>query len=303
MIVPTFKRVFKAAWSGFTRDGGLVAANIFIMVMTLLVITSLFFVKEIGSMLISEIQEKVDVSVYFTYDTEEEDVLNLKKQVEAIAEVKEVEYVSKEEAFEVFSERHKDNPVLMEALTEVGLNPFLASLNIKAFESNQYEGITTFLENDSFDYMIEKIDYHQRKPVIDRLSAITAGLNRAGIVLSVVLGIIAILVAFNSIRLAIYNAREEIRIQRLVGASDWFIRGPFLIQGAIIGLFSALICLLIFAILSYVFRSQVVFLSSELDLFSIFVSNIWFIILIQLAIGMGLGTLSSLIATRKYLKV
>jgi len=299
----SLRRIFKSGWLSFSWDGGSIAANIFIMVMTISAITSLFVFQDVSSFLISELQGKVDISVYFKYETSEEDILELEKDVVEIPEVKDVEYVSQEEAFQAFTKRHQDNPVLMESLEEVGVNPFLASLNIKAFKASQYESIVLFLENPDFENIIEKVDYYQRKPVIERVFSLTSNLNTSGIIFSVILAIVAILVAFNTIRLAIYNSREEIKIQRLVGASNWFIRGPFLVQGAIIGFFSALLSLLILAFITWILSPKVETLFYGLNLFNFFTSNFWLIFLIQLFIGIGLGIVSSVIAIRRYLKV
>jgi cell division transport system permease protein len=299
----SLKRIFRAGWINFSRDGGLIAATLFILVMTISVITSLFLFGEISHFLVSSIQEKVDISIYFREEILEEDILKVKEEVAEIPEVKEVEYVSKEDAFEVFTEKHKDNPVLMESLAEVGENPFLASLDIKAFEANQYQIITNFLETSDFNNLIAKIDYYQRKPVIERISFLSSNLNKAGIIFSVVLAIFTILIAFNTIRLAIYNSREEIKIQRLVGASNWFIRAPFLVQGAISGFFAVLICISLFALITWGLNSKMEILFPGLSLFGFFTGNFWLILLLQLFSGVGLGVVSSLIATRRHLEV
>jgi cell division transport system permease protein len=298
-----FKRIFRAGWKSFSRDGSQNIATIFILVMTIGVITSLFLFKDVSQFLISGIQEKVDISVYFKFEAEETDILNFKEKIAEIPEIKEIKYVSKEAALEDFIEKHKDDPVLIESLEELGMNPFLASLNIRAFEASQYEAIASFLESSNFTSIIEKVDYYQRKPVIERIFSLTSNLSLAGIILSIILAIIAVLVAFNTIRLAIYNCREEIKIQRLVGASNLFIRGPFLTQGAISGFLAALISSLLFFLICWVFSPKLEFLFPGLNVFNIFISSFWLILLIQLVAGIGLGVVSSLLAIRRYLEV
>lgn len=297
------KRIFKSSWKSFLREGGLAAANIFILVMAISAITSVIFFKNVSNFLIEAIQEKVDISVYFKYETAEEDILKIKDEIAAIPEVKGIEYISKEKALTTFSERHKDDPLLLEAVEEVGVNPFLAALNIKAFTASQYQAIASFLDSSQFQNVIEKIDYHQRQPVIDRIYNLTSNLNKIGIIFSVILIIVAFLVAFNTIRLAIYNSREEIKIQRLVGASNWFIRGPFLAQGVVSGFFATLVCLLLFLILCWGLNSKVEYLFPDLSIFKFFLANFWLIFFIQLFSGILIGILSSLIATRRYLRV
>jgi cell division transport system permease protein len=299
----SIKRMFLAGWRGLARDGGMIVANIFIMTMAISVISSLFLFKDISRFLIGSIEEKVDVSIYFKAEAAEEDILKVREEIAEIPEIKEINYVSKEEALEKFTQKHGNNPVLMDSLTEVGINPFLASLGVKAFQAYQYEAVVSFLEGPSYDGLIEKVDYYERKPVIERIYVLTSNFNKTGIVFSVVLILLAALVAFNTIRLSIYNSREEIKIQRLVGASNWFIRGPFLIQGIICGFFSALICLLLFALMTWGFDSKAEFLFPGLGLFAFFTANFWLIFLIQLLSGAILGIISSFIAVKKYLKV
>ena len=298
-----FKRIIKSGWQGFSRDGGLVLANIFIFILTISVITSLFLFKESSEFITESLREKVDVSVYFRFEVSEEEILEVKEKIASISEVKSVSYVSRDEAMEVFIERHKDDPVLLESLEEVGINPFLASLNVKAFESSQYETVAALMESPRFGNLVEKVDYHERKPVIDKIYSLTSNFNIIGIAVSLIFVIITILVTFNTIRLAIYSLREEIKIQRLVGASNWFIRGPFLFQGAIAGAIAALSCLLLFTLLTFVFSSKVEVLFPGLNIFVIFVSNFWLILLLQLVSGVGLGIVSSSIAVRRYLEV
>ena len=299
----SLKRIIKSSWKSIFRDGGLAAANIFVLAMTISAISSLFVFQDISRFLIDNIRERVDISVYFAFGTSEEEIFVVRNEIAGIEEVKEVGYVSRDEALNKFIEKHKNNPILMESLAEVGTNPFLASLNIKAFEAVQYEAIAAFFENVRFANVVERVDYHQRRPVIERIYSLTASLNRIGIAFSIILGFVAVLIAFNTIRLAIYNSREEIKIQRLVGASNWFVRGPFIGQGVISGFFAALICLALFAALSWALDSRAEILFPGLNLLGFFKGNIWTIFLIQLAIGAGLGVISSLIAVRRYLKV
>ena len=286
-----------------TREGGMVIANIFIMVMAISVITSLFLFRDISQFLVQSLQEKVDVSVYFKYDTQEEDLIKVKEAVSLIPEVKEVNYVSKQEALEKFTEKHGNDQILMESLTEVGVNPFLASLGIKAFQADQYEAVVSFLESSQYSYLIEKIDYYERKPIIESIYSITSNFNKAGIAFSIIFVLIAVLVAFNSVRSSIYNSREEMKIQKLVGASNWFVRGPFLAQGAICGFFAAVFCFFLFALLTWGLDSKTELLFPGLGLFSFFVANVWMILLIQMGSGILLGIVSSTIAVRRHLKV
>ncbi len=277
-------------------------ATVFVMFMAISVVASLFFAMGISKFIIANIQNKVDVAVYFKSDIPEDTILSIKKEVAKIPEAREVDYVSKEEALAKFIERYKEDPVLMQSLQEVGQNPFLASLGITAFEANQYQAVVKFLENAEFKESIAKVDYFQRKMVIDKIFSASSSLNIIGIILSIIMALIAGIVAFNTIRLAIYNAREEIKIQRLVGAGNWFVRGPFLLEGIIAGVVAALVCFVIFLAASWFLSPKISSFYPSLNLFRFFMTNFWQIVLIQLGTGIGLGAASSWLAIRKYMR-
>lgn len=301
-MILLLQRIFQAGWLSFKKQGLPTLATVFVMLITVSLVSSFFLLAKVSAFLISELEEKVDISAYFKEDASPDQILAAKEQISQNSLVRDVKYVSSERARVIFIERHRDDPVLLESLWEVG-NPFLASLNIKAWRPEQYEEIVDFVENSSFQNLIEKIDYYQRKTVIERIFSLTSGLHKGLIFLSLVLGVVAVLVTFNTVRLAIYSNKSEIGVQRLVGASDWFIRGPFLVQGGISGFLAALISLLIFGVSCFGLTSQFQVIFPGLNLFSYFKTNVWPLFLIQLSAGIGLGVFSSFIAVRKYLEI
>lgn len=285
------------------RNPGLSVSTVVIMVMVMMLATLLLFLGAASDIMISALQEKIDISVYFNEDAPASDIFDIQSKIAAISEVKAVEYVSKEDALLRFKQDHEQDLLVMESLNEVGINPFLDSLNIRANQASQYEQVASFLEQGGFGELINKVDYYERKPVIERVQTISSNITQAGIFIGVVLGLIAVFVAFNAIKLSIHSAKDEIATMRLVGASDRFIRGPFLFQGAVAGVFAALIALLITFGLAVGINSKIVVLSEELGVFRLFLSNFWLLLLLQVVIGAFLGIISSMIAVRKYLKV
>ena len=302
-MLTLLKRIFRSGWLNFKRNGGSSAALVFIVILTIFVITFLFLFRGASQFLIFSLKERVDISVYFKEDVREDEILTVESEISKIPQVNKVEYISRQQALERFIERHRDDPYVMESLEEVGENPFLASLQIKAQQPEQYEQIVEFLETSIFKDKIEKIDYYQRKPIIEKLSSITSTINKAGIVIIVVLVVASLLVAFNTIRLAIYSQREEIKIQRLVGASNWFIRGPFLVQGLISGTFATFVTFLFSLLVCWLSAPKLEVLFSGFNLFSFFLSNFWVLFFLQLFTGIGIGVFSSLIAMRRYLRI
>ena len=299
----TFKRILKSGWISFRRNQGLSIATIFIMVMTISMITSLLLLQRTSNFLVSSLTEKVDIAIYFSQEPSETEILQIQEELSQLSEIKKMEYVSKEQALSKFTEKHKEDEIIMESLEEVGGNPLLSSINIKAFEASQYAAISSFLDGSSFKDLISKVDYQQKKSAMDKLFSLTASINTTGIVLSIALAVIAVLIAFNAVKIAIYNSRDEIETMRLVGASNWFIRGPFLVQGVISGGLAVLITFLVFSIAVSLLGSKIEIIVPGLGLSSYFFSHFFIILLIQIVAGIGLGSCASWLAIRKYLKV
>lgn len=295
-------RIIKSGWMDFKRNSGLSVAAIFIMVLAISMATSLFLFRESSQILTKNIEEKLDMYVYFNDELSSDEILAIQKELSGVSGIKDVVYISKDEALQKFVLKHRDDQSIMESLRELGKNPLLSSINIQAWEASQYAAISNFLTNSDFSSLISKIDYQQKKPAIERLASISSGINNAGIIANIILALAAILVAFNTVRLAIYNSREEIETMRLVGASNNFIRGPFLVQGVIVGFLSAVIALLIFGVGLLFLNSGLKLLLSGFNLFGYFISNLPVIFLTQLAFGIGLGVISSHLAIRKYLR-
>ncbi len=299
----SFKRIIKSGWQGFRRNSGLSLATVFIMMMAISLVTALFLLQKTTDYLVVALSEKVDMAVYFNEEPSTDQIDVIQKELSSLSEVKSLQYISKEEALAKFITRHQGEEVIMESLEEVGGNPLLSSLNIKAFEATQYAAISAFLDSASFKELIAKVDYNEKKPAIDKMFALTSTISNTGIALSIMLAVVAILIAFNTVRIAIYNSRDEIETMRLVGASNWFIRGPFLVQGMIAGVLAVLITFSVFGIALWFLSPKIDMIIPGLHLFSYFLGNFFMVIVLQMAAGVGLGACASWLAIRKYLKV
>ena len=178
-----------------------------------------------------------------------------------------------------------------------------ASLNILAKDSSQYGGIVSFLGGDKYQDLISKINYTENKVAIDRLSNIIKVMRESGLLASLIFGFIAFLVAFNTVRLAIYSSREEVTVMKLVGASNRFVRGPFIVEGALHGILaSAFSFMVVIPGISFLGPKLFDFLP-EVNLVSYFSGNFWALLIFQTILGVALGVFSSWVAVRKYLKV
>lgn len=299
----TLKRIITYAWLSFRRNGWLSAATILVMMLTLLVIGGLLIVSVVANTILGDLEQKIDISVSFKKGTADGAILAVRREVEALRSTREVTYVSPEEALAAFRERHKADPTILASLEELGEeNPLPATLNIKAHDPGDLAEIARFLEGKRYA-SVEKISYFENQKVIDRLSAVVRGVRSAGAAVVLVLGFVAVLVAFNTVRLAIYTAREEINIMKLVGATNWYIRGPFMVEGFLHGAIAAVATALLFLPLVWFVSAKLLAFLPGVDLWGYFAANFWQFLLILLAIGVILGVGSSALAIRRYLKI
>lgn len=300
-----FKRIIGFAFKDFNRNKGISIAAIFVLVVAILLVSGLFFFHGIASYLTSQIQNKIDVTAYFKDGTSEGDILKVKDEILKLSpNIKNVGYVSQDQALADFNEKHKDDPVLAQALREVGGNPFLPSLNIVTTgDPVQYEQISNALQTSDFSKLIDKVDFSEKKDTIQKIYSVTTNINNFGIFLGIILILVAMMVVFNTIKLAVENSKDEIKTMRIVGASDWFVRGPFLIQGVIYGCIAFLICIFISGIFAFFLSSKISLLLPGFNLFSYFLTNFFIFVLIQLGFGIGVGVISSFIVVKKYLEV
>ncbi len=297
----TFIRVIKSGFLSFWRNKWLSSTAIFMMSLAIFGITSLILTNVLINSLIDGLEDKIDVSVYFKLDTPEDSILSVRSDLIKLAEVKSVEYISTDEALINFKERHKDNEVLIQSLGELDTNPLEASLNIKAKEASQYESIADFFNQGNYYDIVNKVNYLENKAVISRLSSITKTIRQVGSIAFLILAGLAILVTYNTIRLTIYTSRKEIKVMKLVGASNWFTRGPFIIEGILYGFVAALISLFVMYPLLWYLSPKITSYLPGTDLFYFFQVNLIVLFILQMLIGMTLGISSSLVAIRRYL--
>ena len=306
MFFIKLKRVIVSGYRNFTRSGFTSMASILVMTITLFVITSLIFIQAALNSSLNDIKEKVDVTVYFVTNTSESSISNIQDTIKNLPEVKDVTYTSQVEALTQFKEKHSGDYLTLQALDELDSNPLGASLNIKAKDPSQYESIVKYFESDgilSKDSLtsIDKIDYHQNKIVIDRLTSIINGAKRLGFAVSLVLVLISILITFSTIRLIIYMSREEISVMKLVGAAGNYIRGPFVVSGVFVGVVSSVATILIFIPVSIWLGNQMTDFVG-INLFTYYKANFLQLFIIMLGSGVTIGVISSIFAIHRYLR-
>jgi len=305
-MITALRRIVKAGFVGFWRNSYVALASIFVLSIALFVIGATMFLDQLFATSLQTLQSKVDINVYFVPDAPEDEVERIRNAVASLPDVASVEFTSREEALAHYRERNKDNTVSLQALEELDDNPLGSNLAIQAKETSQYESIARFLEEQREleqpqSPVIDDINYARNKDSIDTLTGIIDAIEKASLIVMSILLIAAVLITFNTIRLAIYTSREEIAIMRLVGASNMFIRGPFMLQGMMYGLISGVLALLLFypMLIWLGPRTETFF---ELNLFSYYMDNFAEIFGVLVGIGIVLGLISSILAVARYLR-
>ncbi len=300
------KRIFREGLVTFWRNRIVSFASVLVMTMSLLVLSSLLFLNGILNFSLAQFEDRVDVNIYFFPDAPIEEIHILEQKIKLIPEVRDVTYISKEKALEQFELRHSNDDLIKRSLEELGDNPLGASLNIRAHQSTQYEAIITAIQSEPViqnSDLVERTNYNDNKKIIDRLnqfSSIARGISYAAILF---LSIIAILVVLNTMKIAIFSAKDEITIKRLVGAEHRYIRGPFTVIGALYGFIAGLITFAsLYPITRWLSNITKTFFGG-MDISTYFANNILSFGIIIIGTGIMLGVISSTLAIRKYLHI
>ncbi len=300
-----FYRAIKFSLQSFFRNIWLSVVTIIILVLTLFSVTLVAGINVAAERAIDAVKEKIDVSIYFHSDVSEEDVLDTQERLEEMPRVKNISYTSKDEALRQFKINHADEPLILESIEELDENPLGATLTIKAKAIEDYPAILSVIDVEPYSSLIQYRNYDDNELVIGRLSAISSNIQSIGVGISVVFVIIAILIIFNTIRINIYTHREEISIMKLVGATNMFVRSPFIIESFMYAIVAVAISVaILFPLLSIVGPYVDEFFKGySFDLMVYFTSHLWQIIGLQLVFAGVLSFLSSSIAIGRYLRV
>ncbi len=304
----SIRRVLAAGAKNFARGGVVSFATVLIMTVTLGIIGLLLFLSAILDHTLGVIRDKVDVNVYFVTSAQEPAINELADRIRTLPEVAEVTYTSRDEALAEFRLRHAGDQLTLQALEELGGNPLGASLAIKAKDPSQYETVAKFLDSGSAlssgtASIIDRVNYYQNKTVIDRLTGVIRISERAGTAFVLLFSLASIIIALATIRLAIYSARDEIGVMRLVGATNSYIRAPFIVAGMIAGGIAAIIVLFVLYPTSWYVSAKFSSWLGGFNVFTYYLAHFPSIFFTLFGAGVLLGGVASYVAVRRYLRV
>ena len=295
-------RIFHFGFKNFWRNRWLTTVTVIIMTLALLVFAGLIFFGVVTSRAAASIEDKIDISVYFNTNTAEDEILSIQQSLEGLPQVQSVDYISRDQALATFKQNHANDTTITQAVNELDTNPLEASLNIKAKNPSQYGAIADYLNSGDLSQYIDSVSYTQNQSVIDRLAKIVKTVEVGGVILMIVFALLAGLVVFNTIRLAIYSNREEIGVMRVVGASNALVRGPFVVEGSLCGAIAAILAIVISTPVLFAIDPYLNVFIPGMNLFQYFLSHGILLFIYLLLFGIALGAVSSFFAVRRYLK-
>ena len=307
MFLTKTKRIFRAGFLNFWRNAFISTTSILVMVITLSFIGSIIFLSAILNASLDGVRGQVDLSVSFIPEATEAEILSLREEIERRPDVSYVTYTSREDVLASFKERHAGDRIILQTIDELNENPLGANLTIQAHSPESYQDIAAFLEPEpalgAEESIVYRVNFRDNELAIERLYVLTETVERFGLILTVALAFVSVLITFNTIRLIIYTARDEIAVMRLVGAGTEYVRGPFVISGVLYGVIASLITLALFYPLTFWLGELTEQFFIGLNVFNYYLQNFLQIFLITVLSGVFIGGVSSYMAVRRYLKV
>lgn len=303
----TFVRMIRYGVNNFSRNIWLTVAATAVMSVTLLIVFVTLVARNVLIETVADISSKVDMSIYLKTEAEESDILKLKSDVEKLENIKSVRYISAEEARADQARQNKQDPETLEAIREAA-NKMPATLRVYLHDINTTTSLDDFIKNSELykeirDPQKDPSFQGERRSAISRIGEWVRLAEIGGGIATIVFVIISSLVVFNTIRMAIFNRQDEIKMMKLIGAERGFIRGPFLVEAIMYGFIAAIVATGAGYGLMMLAREPLNQYGIPIETtLKMLVSYVGFVVLAMIAAGALIGVISSYVATRKYLK-
>ena len=300
----SFLRIIKFALQDIWRNIGLSFMTIFILILMLLSINTLLFMKLVTEEATTSVRDQIDVSVYLSEEASGDEVDEVFTYIASLPEVTEAIFKSRDEVLQDFRELYKDSPDILVSLDELNENPLGATIIVKTNTPSDYASVIESLSIPEYETIIESKTFTDTRGAIEKIDVITKNVEHFSFALTAFFGIIAFLIIFNTVRVAIYTQRTEISIKKLVGASNSFIRGPYIIESFLFSIISTSITIgIIYIAIGYIDPYIGVIFGNSLFLTNYYISNIIALAGLQFGTVFFLTLVSSMLAMRKYLRV
>ncbi len=298
------RRILRTGLQNYWRNLGLSLSTTFVTTLTLLAVSSILLVNFLLNIALQSLESKIDISVYFHELASEEQIATARAEISNIPGVTDIKMISREDALAQFKEKHLDNTIIAESLLELQDNPLQTTLVLYAQNTADYSSINEALKSKVDGQIIERVNFDDNRTTIERLSRISQWARTGGLAIGIALGTIALLVVGNTVRITIYSRREEVAIMKLVGATNGFVRGPFLVEGFLYGFIASIVTVAVLQpTLLWASPKLESFFGTSSQVFEFVQNNLAVVIVGELALGVLLGVVSSLFAVHRYLRV
>jgi cell division transport system permease protein len=303
----TIQRAGRMSLDSFRRNLWLSAVTILILTVSLLLFSLVLGVNVVTSKLTSSLQSRVDLTATYKPGAPAATVSDLERRVRGVDGVRTVTHISAEENLKTFTERHKDDPDIAATLKLFTKNPLGASSVVTAADSKAYERALAVVNETAYTSVIDatKNSLTANAETIRRFGEITSKVKTLGLGVTGLFLLIAVLVIFNTLRITIYTHREEISIMRLVGASNGFIRAPFVLESLLYAFIATVVA---FLVIIPLIQSAAPFLNRLLldydtNLVSYFNGHLLETFFLELAVAVALSGFSALVAVGRYIRI
>lgn len=304
----TTMRMVRYGVNNFSRNAWLTVAATAVMTITLLIVFMTLAARNTLVTTLDGISDKVEMSIYVKNDTTPDNVTSVTNDLKKLSSVRSVSYLSPDAARSDFADKNADSAGTLNALNEA-INKFPGTIRIKLVDINDTSQLDEFVKTNQ--NLKQYIDEDRppsfagsRRTAIENIGRTVVFADRAGLAASVLFVGISSLIVFNTIRMAIFNRKEEIQMMKLIGAERNFIRGPFIVEAVVYGFIAAILAtgLGVLALVSAREKllSYQVAIQPTIDFVVMYIG---FIVLGMILLGAVIGVISSLLATRRYLKL
>ncbi len=297
-------RVIKFAFQDMGRNIGLSFMTVFILTLMLIAVNLLWSVKVLTREAVSLVKDQVTINVFLKNTAKDKELDELFSFVKSLPEVVESQVITPAEVLEQFKNRHRTSPEILDALKELEANPFGPTIVLKLRDPGDYKTLTNRLQIAEYQKIIEDKSFEGNEQAVDRLTIIMNRVENVVVGLVAVFAAISFMVIFNTIRVAIYTQRTEINIKRLVGAHNWFIRGPYVVEALIFTIVSlGLAGLCMYPVFTRFDPYITALFPAQFSLTNYYQSHILYLSLVQGVAVLSLTILTSWLAMRKHLRV
>ncbi len=297
-------RIIAHAGQNMWRNASLALVTITILVLSLISVNALLAVRAATTAAVTAVNKQVDLSLFFEPAAPEKTITDIVAYLQAVPNVTSVEYTNPDQALAAFRARHANNDEILKSLDVLGENPLGALVVVHAGSAGDYPAIISLVQAQPWNTLIQQRSFEDKTQIASRVELLTSRARTGSIVLAILFSLIAIMIIFNTVRVAIYTQRDEIAIKKLVGATNGFIRAPFFVEGFV---YVVIACAVVIGLLAATARVVDPFLGplfsdGGFSLHTLFFAAPYELLVAETIIVLLLTWITSAFAMRRYLR-